>query len=102
MSAATVSRKLHLTDDLGVTIGGMLAIVFSALAVFVAIAMAAIIAGSRAIGRPTCRNFAAQTGFPTKFVVLNVFDTGTCLAQAPNGRWVKNTQIVQFIQAGKP
>lgn len=101
MSYATLGRKLHLTDGWGFTVFGIVATALACAAVLLALIFAAVLFPSRAVGRITCRNFASQTGFKTKFVILNWADTGTCLAQAPNGRWVKNTQIVQFVQGSK-
>lgn len=66
-----------------------------------ALLLVVLIVGMRSYGRGVCRQFATQTGFPTKFVVLGFMDSGTCLAKAPDGRWVLNTQIVQFT-GGKP
>lgn len=97
----TVGRKLGLTDSWGFTVFGMILTLGLGVALVVALAFAAALFPSRAVGRTTCRNFASQTGFKTKFVILNWADTGTCLAQAPNGRWVKNSQIVQFVQGSR-
>lgn len=52
-----------------------------------------IVYASRAAGRTSCSHWGQQTGYPTKFRVLYWADTGTCLAQTPNGHWVKNTQV---------
>lgn len=97
MSAATLSRKLGLVDNYGLTGVGFLTALLAGITLLMAVLVTSIVLGSRAIGRTTCGHWASQTGFASKFVVLNFFDTGSCL-----GRWVKNTQIVQFIQAGKP
>lgn len=96
-----IARKLRLVDSWGISLFGVILGFTAGLAIVVALLFAAILFPSRAVGRITCRNFASQTGFKTKFVILNWADTGTCLAQAPNGRWVKNTQIVQFVQGSK-
>jgi hypothetical protein len=53
-----------------------------------------IIYPSRSVGRTTCRHFSEQSGYPTKFVILNWADTGTCLARTPDGHWTKNTNII--------
>lgn len=60
-----------------------------------------VTSGSRAVGRTTCRHWGERTNFKTQFVILNWNDTGTCLALAPNGQWVKNTKVAQFLQ-GRP
>lgn len=102
MSAATVCRKLHLSDSYGISGLGILVAILGGGAIFVSALVIGVITTGRSIGRTTCRNWSTQTGFPSKFVILNLFDSGTCLAQAPNGRWVVNTKVVQFIQASKP
>lgn len=99
MNAATITRRLHLTNSYGITGIGTIVLAVGTLVVLVAVLVSATVLGGRSVGRITCRHWGAQTGFPTKFVVLNFFDDGTCLAQAPNGRWVVNTKVVQFIGA---
>ena len=101
MTATTWPRRLRLTDSYGISGFGMLLSILGVLVVVLTIVFASVVYGGRAYGRTTCVNFATETGFQTKFVVLNWADAGTCLALAPNGRWIKNTQIVQFIQASK-
>lgn len=49
---------------------------------------------SRSVGRTTCRNWEEQTGYQTKFQVLNLFDGGTCLAKTRGGHWVQNTHVI--------
>ena len=56
--------------------------------------IALIVYPSRAVGRTTCRNWASQTGYETKFTILNWADTGTCLARVPGGRWVQNSRVI--------
>ena len=98
---ATVLRRLRLTDRYGATpLGIILTILLSFLAVM-ALVVFLVVALSRPIGRTTCRNWSGQTGIPTKFVVLNVFDTGTCLARTPDGRWVNNSRVQVYIPGGK-
>ena len=106
MSAFTMTRRrrsilerLHITDSFGLTMGGLMLCILAAVAVFVAVLMFAIVESSRSVGRTTCRNFQTQTGYETKFVLLNFFDTGTCLAKAPDGRWVLNSKVLTI--AGK-
>ncbi len=66
----------------------------SLLAAILLIVFGAIVLGGRSVGRTTCRHFSAQTGYPTKFAILNWADTGTCLARTPDGHWTKNTNII--------
>jgi hypothetical protein len=66
-------------------------------AVLVAAVVVTVIAVSVPLGRTRCKHWAEQTGIPTKYARLTFFDTGTCLAQASDGRWVKNTQVQIFI-----
>ena len=82
----------------GTIIGTVIALFIAA---FVAILMAIILAISIPVGRGICNRWEEQTGVETKFVRLNLFDTGTCLAKAPDGRWVKNTSVQVFIPGGK-
>lgn len=85
-------------NDTAGFIGGMV----TGLAILVLGIVPTVILPLRAVGRTTCRNFAAQTGYPTKFVVLNWADTGTCLARTPDGHWTKNTNIIVNVPAVKP
>jgi hypothetical protein len=80
----------------------MIALLLTVAALFAGGIGVVIVTSSRAVGRTTCRNWSAQTGYETKFVLLNWADTGTCLALAPNGRWVKNTQVLSFANGRKP
>lgn len=95
----SLPRRLGLSDSYGLTAAGFILGILAAVIALVTIILFITLASSRAIGRTTCHNWSAQTGFKSKFVVLNFFSTGTCLAQAPNGQWVVNSQIVQFIGA---
>ncbi len=56
--------------------------------------IAVVVYPSRSVGNTTCRHWGEQSGYETKFRILNWADTGTCLARTPNGRWVKNTNII--------
>lgn len=80
----------------------LMLVVFGAAALFAAVSMGIAIASSRVVGRTTCHNFAVQTGYRTKFEVLNFFDTGTCLARTPDGHWTKNTNIIVNVPVRKP
>lgn len=73
---------------------GFLAAITCAIAVIMAILVPLVTYGSRNQGRISCRSFASQTGYPTKFVLLNSWDTGTCLARTRSGRWVPKGQLV--------
>ncbi len=91
-----LARRLHLVDSWGLT-GWGLALWFTlGLSVVLTVLFASIILGSRAIGRTTCRHWSEQTGYPSKFRILNFFDTGTCLARTPSGRWVLNSKVLTF------
>lgn len=76
-------------DDLAM--GGAMLCGLSTLALFI---IPTVILPARAIGRSTCHNWGEQTGYRTKFTVLNWADTGTCLAQTSDGHWVPNTHII--------
>ena len=89
----TLRRRLHLVDDYGMTGYGFVATMVVVLAVIVAVTFCGFTYGGRAVGRTTCRNWGTQTGYETKFVVLNWSDSGTCLARS-HGRWVQNTNII--------
>lgn len=56
--------------------------------------IALVVLPSRTVGKTTCRNFSKESGYATRFVIMNWADTGTCLALAPNGRWVNKDSIV--------
>lgn len=99
MTKTSLPRRLHLTDYCGLTDLGLILSLLVGAAVIVTVLVVSIVASERAVGRISCRNWAQAAGFPSKFVILNYFDSGSCLAQAPNGRWVSNTKVVQFIQA---
>lgn len=100
MTAIPISRRLGLTSRYGGISGfGIILSAASVVLLLVAVITVVAIGSGRAIGRTTCHHWATQTGFKSKFVVLNFFSAGTCLAQAPNGQWVVNSQIVQFIGA---
>lgn len=88
---------MKLRDDFGLTGFGFIICAAVGTILFVAIVLSSVIYGGRAIGRPTCRRWSVQTGIPTKFVVLNAFDSGTCLARTPSGRWVRNGQWLAFV-----
>lgn len=74
--------------------------IFAGIVLSVVILLVSIVFGSRAYGATECSNWGKQTGYNTKFEVLNFMDTGTCLALAPNGRWVLNTQVLSFANKG--
>lgn len=63
-----------------------------------AILVPTIVLSSRAVGRTTCRHWGTQTNIPTKFVLLNWADSGTCLARTPTGRWVPNSNWAAFVR----
>lgn len=100
MTAIPISRRLGLTGRYGgISAFGIVLSAVTAVLALTGVITVAVIGSSRAIGRTTCHHWATQTGFKSKFVVLNFFSAGTCLAQAPNGQWVVSSQIVQFIGA---
>jgi hypothetical protein len=66
------------------------------LAVLVASIIAIVIPVSRAVGETNCSNLGEQTGYPTKFRILNFFDTGTCLVRNSNGLWVKDVNVLNM------
>lgn len=100
MSALT--DRLRLTDCYGVSPLGMLLSLLGGATALVLIGGLAIILGGRAAGRTICRNWSSQTGIPTKLAVLYWADSGHCLAQTPDGRWVLNTKVQVYIPGGKP
>lgn len=103
MSALPLARRLRLTDAYGdLSFGGFVLSCCAGIAACFVLVGLVVILSMRPYGRGVCHRFAEQTGFRTKFVVLGFMDTGTCLAQAPNGQWVSNSKIVQFVQATKP
>lgn len=67
----------------------------------IAVVCVAIIAGGRITGRTGCANWGMETGIPTKFVILNFGNTGTCFAHAPDGRWVPKDQWAVFVSGQK-
>lgn len=77
----------------------VLAVIFGSVVGVTAVVMAIAVVSMRSYGRGACATWGRQSGFPTKFVLIGWADSGTCLARAPNGQWVLNTKIVQFIQA---
>lgn len=52
---------------------------------------------SRPVGHSICNNWSRQTGVPTKFVILNWADTGTCLARTPDGHWIQNSNWNAYV-----
>ena len=58
-----------------------------------------VVLPSRAIGAANCRNWSRQTGYPSKFVVLNWFDEGQCLARMPDGHWTYSDNIIINVPA---
>lgn len=74
--------------------GWILVAILGALVAFMGLLAPTITWSGRAVGRTTCRHFAEQSGYQTKFTILNWADSGTCLALASNGRWVPNTQLI--------
>ncbi len=97
---SVLKDKYGMVRDVWVICGFVVAFTLL-VAVFTAVMIAAIISISIPYGRTSCRNWAKRTGVATKFTRLNFFDTGTCLAQAPDGRWVKNTSVQVFIPGAK-
>jgi hypothetical protein len=97
----TLAGRLWLVDSYGLTPYGVLAILIGCALAIVGVMFAAATYGGRSYGRATCARWGAQTGIQTKFVVLNWADSGTCLARTLNGRWVKNSQWVAFVQGSR-
>jgi len=75
--------------------------VIAALVALVTGVMILIIVPSRAVGRNSCEKWSRQTNVPTKFVLLNTFDTGTCLAKTPDGHWVQNSNWYAYVGVNK-
>lgn len=75
--------------------------IISAIAALVLTCMAIIIPIARHVGHSTCSNWSSQTSVPTKFVLLNWADTGTCLAKTPDGHWVKNSNWYAYVGVNK-
>lgn len=97
----TLAERLWLADAYGLSFLGMILSIFAVLAVAVlAIGITGTVA-ARAYGHTTCNNWGSETGIATKFVVLNWGDSGTCLAQTPDGRWVLNSKWTAFVKGDK-
>lgn len=64
------------------------------IAALVLLMVPTIVLPSRAVGSTTCRHWGEQTGYATKFQILNWADTGTCLARTSGDHWVKNTSVI--------
>jgi membrane protein implicated in regulation of membrane protease activity len=64
--------------------------------VLVALTVVSYIAGGRRLSHTSCDNFADQTGYTTKVIVTNMFDTGECYVRVGDGdeiRWVPKGQV---------
>jgi hypothetical protein len=80
----------------GLAFAGMIVLGFAALSCAL---IPTIVLPSRYVGSTNCRNWSQQTGYPSKFRVLNWFDTGQCLARTPDGHWTLNTNIIVNVPA---
>ncbi len=78
----------------------MLTLCSAIVAVCIIVFLAVVLVG-RSVGRTTCENWSIETGIESKFVLLNWADTGTCLAKAPDGRWILNSNWQAFFQADR-
>lgn len=74
--------------------GWILVTILGAVAALVGVVVPTVTWSSRVVGRTSCRNWATQTGYQTKFAIINWADGGTCLALTSDGHWVPNTQII--------
>src|SRR4051812_43675540 len=82
-------------DRMGeLNLAGWFLVFVAGVILLVAVIGIAVTVGQRAVGRTTCRNWSEQTGYPSKFVILNFFGGGTCLAGPRWGRGVKNTLVL--------
>lgn len=68
-----------------------------ALTGLIALVLILVLAIGRPVGHRTCTAWGKQTGVPVKFVLLNDFDTGTCLAKTPDGKWVQNSNWYAYV-----
>jgi hypothetical protein len=82
------------SDNEAFVLVGIVSAVFALVCVVLAITLPAVIYSSRHFGRVSCDNFAIQSGYQTKFVLLNSWATGTCLAHTKDGRWVPTNQLI--------
>jgi hypothetical protein len=92
-----LSRRLGLVDEYGLSGFGLIVVILMIACVIVAILVPSIIFGSRALNRSQCHNFATQSGYQTKFVILNWGSTGTCLAHV-DGKWIPKENIRSFAK----
>lgn len=76
----------------------VLVFLFGAIALLLVTIFAANIIGCRLNGPGACEQWGQQTGHRTKFRLIGFLDTGTCLAQLKNGRWVINSSVGAFNQ----
>ncbi len=102
MSTYAIGRRLRLTDSFGLTMGGFVVSLVTVIVAFIAILSVLVIGLSRHYGRISCANWSAETGYPSKFVILNTASGGTCLARTPSGRWVVNSKVIEVVPALKP
>ena len=101
MAASSITRRLRLTDSIGLTGLGMIVVLICAAVVVVGTTLGLVIGLGRHYGRISCRTFSAQTGRPTKFVIYNTFDTGDCLTPSGKGTWIPTKNLREFGNGGR-
>lgn len=71
----------------------------------VAAAVVALVVGitriSRAADAASCRTYASQSGYPTRFRINHFLSPGTCFVRLPNGHWLPEKRVTGFIKAEK-
>ncbi len=75
--------------------GGALVLV-GAITVCIGILVPTTTLGQRAYGRNACGSYGRQTDRVVKFVVLNSLDTGTCMVQTTDRRWLPQDQVQEI------
>ncbi len=101
MSTLTIRRRFRLVDGFGLTGLGFVVTGVAGFLLFVTVVMVSVVGLSRHFGRIACGNWSSETGYPTKFVLLNTASTGTCLARTPSGRWVVNSKVIAIAPSRK-
>lgn len=69
-------------------------------------AIAAVIVGGvygivkavRSAGAASCRTFARQSGYTTKYRLMHFLDGGNCLVQTPSGKWMTQNRVLVTLR----
>jgi hypothetical protein len=70
--------------------------VLGAIGILIAGVMLLVLGLGRHYGRINCHQFGATSGYNTRFVIYSKFDSGECLVQQKDGKWIPRDQLRDF------